>query len=98
MSRGKHPGRVKWKLSEVLCKTTGALFSPYDLENSHPMHIRYNGCCVWDAWGARPASETSGATKIHVYSWDTMTDCARYGFDMLPHRDVNDYELVAKKP
>ena len=93
--RVSHPGSIKFRLVEMLCREFGALFSPYDLSSSNPMHIRLMGLCVWDCFGQMPNS----LLKVHVYSWDTMTNCARYGFEAIRHpRDIHDYELVAKKP
>lgn len=92
----KHPGKIKWKLAEMLCQKTGAYFSPYDFQQSHPSDMRYRGVCSWDITGRIPAKGELSSRSIHIYSWDTMTNLVK-GFSLSRHYldHTEDYEAIA---
>lgn len=86
------PGATRYKLAEMLSRETGALFEAHRIVKNSPMRQHHADACVWDAWGTKPVD--GGAVRIHVYSWDRMSDCVQNGFDLLT-RD-QDYEVSAK--
>lgn len=69
-------GRTRFKLAELLTKETGILVEAHDLRRTNPHHRHYEDCCAWDCYGIKPACGSRPAYKVHIYSWDTMTDCA----------------------
>jgi hypothetical protein len=92
MSRRRgEPGRVKWRLSELL-RAAGIEVSPYDFWTQDGGYRHRN----WDLarWGAHDAKWIDPINKysgtLHVYSWDTMTDCVRYGIN-LSYRKEGEY-------
>lgn len=80
------------KLAELLCQKTGALFCAENILQNNPAVVHYQDVCLWDAWGTLPATKDLPLRKIHVYSWDTMTSCAKHGIT-LNERDHNDFEV-----
>ena len=83
----------------MLSKEFNALFEPHRIDNNNPMEIHYEGCCSWAGFGILPATGNKSSISIHVYSWDPMSDCVRYGFTHSIHpTDTNDYEIHSKKP
>lgn len=55
---------------------------------------------TWDLarWGVDIHCE--GGKYLKVYSWDTMTDCVRYGITILSqeNRDIYEREISSNKP
>ncbi len=95
----REPGTTKYKLAEMLSRETGALFEAHDFDQNHPMHIRYEGVCLWCISGIMPATTERGAYSVHCHSWDTMKRCVKEGIVLLKHprdRDAN-FEVSAKK-
>jgi len=86
MKQGKHPGRVRERVAARLL-ACGIVCSPYDLWTQEG-YYRIGG---FDGarWGAYKARFVNGIAPdgtayhgtVHLCSWDTMTECARYGFD-----------------
>jgi len=68
-------GKIKYKLAEKLCQLTGWLLCAEDFSINNPMERHYRDVCAWDIFGTVPNSKI----KCHIYSWDTMADCVKYG-------------------
>lgn len=68
-------GKIRLKLAEQLCQLTGWLVTAEDLQRTNPNHRHWEDCCAWDCWAVIPGKPFKG----HIYSWDTMTECARRG-------------------
>jgi hypothetical protein len=94
MTRFEIIGVHRYRLAELLSQATGALFEAHTIQQNNPMHITYDGACLWDAIGFKPAGD-GRVTRIHVYSWDTMKRCVRYGIE-LSELDHNDFEVSAR--
>lgn len=85
--RSQHePGRLRWALAALLEKELGITISPYDLypaqgwwrSSSDSMQAR------WDGYGTRV--DNGIEVKVHVFSWDTMTKCVRWGISYFEER------------
>lgn len=83
MARRGEPGRIKWKLSELF-RAAGIEASPYDFWQQEGAYRSVK----WDLarWGVRNGRWIDATGKypgpLHIYSWDTMTDCVRYGINL----------------
>lgn len=87
MKTGKHPGRIRWALSELLL-TKGLIVSPYDLWTQEGGYRRH----TWDLarWGSSHARWANGidpdgnqwGMEVHLSSWSTMTQCVRNGIEI----------------
>lgn len=87
MKQGKHPGRTRERLAELL-KDKGLIVSPYDLWVQEGGYRR----STWDLarWGSNDAKWVDGkgpdgepwGLKVILSSWSTMTECVRYGIDI----------------
>lgn len=89
------PGRIREKLAEMLTSQIGREVHAVDIWKQSPRHIRFYGSAVWGA--------DTYAGKSSICSWDTMTECVRYGFEVekdttKSSRAYADYEIHAKKP
>lgn len=88
------PGRVRWRLAELL-RSKGLVIDAYDLRpalgayRSSPYHDVHR----WDAWclaGTVSVEHLNNHSmrsyqpdeQIHLTSWDTMTDCIKNGFEL----------------
>jgi hypothetical protein len=91
-----NPGKIRYKLAELLCRSTGALFLAEDIEQNHPMHVRYGGSCLWYADGLK--HEEGRIFNVQAYSWDTMKACVRGGIDLIPDRQHpwREFEVCAR--
>jgi hypothetical protein len=97
-SSSKPAGKIRHKLAELLCQLTGGLVEAHEIQRSNPIHQHYADCCAWDCWVALPAQPGAPARRIHVYSWDKMRDCVRYGIVKVGlHREASDYEVSANE-
>jgi hypothetical protein len=91
-SRKDHIGRVRWKLFEMLTEHF-SIRTPEDLWMQEGAYrSRY-----WDLarWGADWRDEKG--VYWRVFSWSTMSDCVRYGFEFEPD-GVNAFEISSRKP
>lgn len=87
MRPGKHPGRIRIRLAELLLDK-GIVVSPYDLWTQEGGYRHM----TWDLarWGSYEATFPNGITpdgstfhgKVHLSSWSTMTDCVRFGIEV----------------
>ncbi len=48
---------------------------PEDLKRTNPNHRHWEDCCAWDCW-------TCEIPRRHIYSWATMTDLVKRGFEI----------------
>lgn len=87
MKWGRHPGRVREKLAELLAEK-GLIVSPYDLWTQEGAYrSRY-----WDLarWGSSEARWKDGKDPdgkpyhltVRLSSWSTMSDCVKYGIEI----------------
>lgn len=85
-------GRVREKLAALLL-TEGFDVDPFDLrwadgQNSHVTE----DCVRWDTYPTAcmrtDSPPTPPGVKVYIYSWDTMTSCARYGIVVDPDADI----------
>lgn len=87
MKWGKHPGRTRIRVADLLAER-GLIVSPYDLwvQEGGYRH-RY-----WDLarWGTNEARWEDGRDpdgkertgKVFVSSWSTMTECVQWGIEI----------------
>lgn len=54
-------------------------------------------CYRWEAWGTHPDFPDSPNLRLNLGSYDTMTDCARYGFKFLKDERFH-WEVFANLP
>lgn len=100
----KEPGRIKLKLADVILRDTGIVVDPYDLWTQQGAYrSRYWDLARWGGDGAKFAPEEAekfGMThKFSICSWDTMSECAKYGITIVgdPRRDRITIELCRKE-
>lgn len=88
-------GRVRRKLAEMIAAEFPELdldVDPRDLTSQIPIYASDQwDCCSWDA----DISTYDGSRSFHFYSWDTMTELVRLGFDYT--KDGHEIELSAKQ-
>lgn len=54
---------------------------------------------TWVNWEAtHQLSGTTRRTSVRLFSWDTMTDCVRYGLLVLPYADDYMFQVMANLP
>jgi len=82
----REPGRIKERLAQRLLNA-GIRVDPYDFwmqEGAYRSRF-------WDLarWGARGrfTDPLRYSGELTIYSWDTMSDCARFGVALTTHRD-----------
>ena len=88
-------GRIRIKLAKMLeTAIPGATFQPSRLYRHQSREI-LNGLASWDGLGI----DAKGVTRS-VCSWDSMTNCVRYGFDIIHDdgRGFAHWELCARMP
>lgn len=73
-----HPLRGR-TIKEALAKAIEAkLGKPLDsstFQHNHPYEIKYDGRCSW-------AASAYHTARWNLHSWDPMSDCLKYGFDI----------------
>jgi hypothetical protein len=86
-------GKTRWKLAALLMEAIpGSYFEPHRLNSQYPAWASaQGGACSW--YGDGLLSDGRG---VHVYSWDTMTDCVRYGIEIVKS-DLRDYEISVRE-
>lgn len=90
MPKKNEPGRLRWRLSELL-EEEGFIVSAYDLKpaqgywRSNPFVDVYR----WEAYG----KDSKGITTSFD-SWNTMGDCVKYGIEVV--RDGIGYLIELK--
>lgn len=97
-------GRVREKLSALL-DAVGIEIQPENLSSQIPVYATAQwDCCSWYGDGySRTIREQFAlpddgpGNMIHVFSYDTMTMCARYGIE-LSGPDGGHIEISAKRP
>ncbi len=92
--RAERIGRVRDRLSEMLAEHD-ILIAPDDLRTNRYYQTKYFDGCSWTGDGRR-----ADGSSVHVWSWDTMTELVRYGFELDndPYRDLpNQWELHVKE-
>lgn len=78
-------GKTRRRLAELLCQLTGWLVEAEDLQRTNPINQHFEDCCAWDCWATVPGSPPH---KAHIYSWDRMRDCVKWGVVKVDnHRD-----------
>ena len=76
--RYREPGRLRWRLAELL-EDAGYKISPYELYPAQGYHRqKRSDCYSWEGFG-----ELNGVT-VWFTSWDTMTECVRFGIHIEP--------------
>lgn len=83
MTRRGEPGRIKWRLSEIL-REHGIEASPYDMWTQEGAYrSRHWDLARWGVSGKwiNPTLEQHTG-QLTIYSWDTMTNCVRFGIVM----------------
>lgn len=93
--RTSGPGRIRLKLAKMIQSKLphGWTMRADDLyvNNLVGMARIHEDTATWDGY-ARSAE--TGARIKHMYSYDTMTDCVKYGFDIYPELD---WEILANR-
>lgn len=77
--RSDEPGRIKEKLA-LLLQAQGYAVSEYELERVYGN--KYNDLARWNGYEGQYHPDV---TRIFFYSWDSMTDCVRYGITCTVH-------------
>lgn len=99
--RSDQIGRVREKLAALLL-AEGIDIDPFNLMWQDGAYATAHwDCCKWSGHGVSLGRDDCPAgISVHVSSWDTMTECARYGIE-LSHdsRDLpGTYEVSAREP
>lgn len=92
--------RIRFRLAALLSKQMSEQEGiPIDIDCDRDMWIQQGGYrhVHWDLarWGA---DFHASGRYFSVYSWDTMTDCVRYGLTVDKRRDVGEREVSSNKP
>lgn len=84
-------------LSRIMAEQEGI---PISIDCDSDMWIQQGGYrhATWDlaAWGTNFVA--AGGRHFTVYSWDTMTDCVRYGITVDKRKDIGEREVSSLKP
>lgn len=89
MPRRGEPGRLRWKMAEML-QALGVEITPYTIYPTTGWYrtSRYADCYRWEGWGkTRALLNLPVGFDVHIYSWDTMTACARQGIELYQSDD-----------
>jgi len=82
--RWAHPlkGRtIREALADALTELGKGRVTEWDLASNLPLEIRNEGVVSWSADNVRFDG------RSHFHSWNTMRDCLKYGFDLVPDCD-----------
>lgn len=94
-------GRVREKLAALLL-AEGIDIDPYDLRWQDGAYATVHwDCCKWYGEGKSIGrADCPDGFSVHVSSWSTMTECARYGIELShDERDLRGtYEISAREP
>lgn len=94
-SRRDHIGRVRWKLFEILQGEGYSIPSPDCFWMQEGFYRRNQHDLA--RWGADWRDEDG--TFFSIHSWDTMTNCVRYGITSLEdHTTPNRFQICQKEP
>ena len=89
-------GVTRIKLASLLTEAlSGVEVLPEKLNSNFPWlsNVRNDGCS-WDGWGRNKAT----GLEVHIYSWDTMTECVEFGIVVEKDQDEhNEYEVLARR-
>lgn len=84
----QRPVKLRTKLASML-RAKGLIIEPEDIRPAlgHYRSSRYADVYRWDAWCvtrdfAIPDATYPNGIRINLASWDTITDCVRYGFEL----------------
>ena len=93
-SRKDHIGRIRWKLFEMLTAAGYSIETPESLWMQEGFYrSRFHDLARWGAdWQDREGLHWT------IFSWCTMTDCVRFGFESEPDGMPNHFEISSKKP
>jgi len=83
------PGKLRYKLAEKLSQMTGWLVEAHDIHQNNPMDLHYRDTCRWDCYATIPGKPFKG----HLYSWDTMKDCVKFGVTKVNYRRNSDFDI-----
>ena len=81
-------GRIRHKLAKLICNLTGCLVDPHQIERTNPYERLYYDVVAWSCWAQKP-----DGGHLHVFSWDTMTDCAKHGIEIVTDHRNNNWEM-----
>lgn len=82
-------GKTRIKLAKLIEKLTGCLVEPHRILRTNPYHRKWEDCCAWDCWATRPGAQPQ---MVHIYSWDTMTECVQRGIVLVYAPDHHSYD------
>lgn len=91
----KRIGRTRIKLAAMLEKAVpGVTVDPANLQSQNPYYSsRYFDCCSWTGYGTR-----NEHWDTYFYSWDTMGDLVKYGFECERERHAFQCHAMSEKP
>lgn len=100
-SRKHNIGRTRWKLFEALNKAGFDIQTPENLWMQEGFYrFNYHDLARWGAkWKQIPDPNPNNCGEMNhsICSWDTMGDCVRYGFTVVPDDSLAfNWEIVAK--
>lgn len=88
-------GKTRYKLAEMLCRLTGWIVEAHHIHQNNPIHCHFEDCCLWDCWAIIPAKD-GNPMRGHIYSWDRMKDCVKFGIEKCEHSEPRDIEIAHK--
>jgi hypothetical protein len=80
----KSVGKTRRKLADLICRLTGGVCDPEDIERTNPNVRHYEDCCAWEVWVQMP-----NGRKETFHSWCTMADCVKHGIVIIG--DINEF-------
>ena len=83
---------MRSRLSKALNEQLKCSTIPIDLQANAPAYRAQDGI-AWDTY--THVAREGKLVKVHIFSFDTMGDCVRYGFDV-SHLGTGSIEIVAK--
>jgi len=72
-------GKTKQRMAKMLSEQLGTTIDPNDFWANY--NAEKVGCARWGVWAI------INGESVHVYSWDTMTECVKKGFVFSKERD-----------
>ena len=99
----KSVGDTRRKLAAMLEQLTGWLVEPHKICRTNPTNQYFEDCCAWDVWCDVP-SNNEEHFPAHIYSWDRMKDCVKYGVVKVDSQHATagpqkfDIEVCANEP
>ncbi len=91
MSR-RRPGRTRIRLAQILSEHLGCAVLPEDIWDNYFPAARWVDAA---RWGANLTDRNGHA--MHVYSWDTMSECVRTGIESFTLRGDPSFREISAR-